>query len=105
MNVVCALGYGPGVAGVGVPCRLRLASSSGLSAEVVAAEIPPTGSYPLSGIPEYLAVAIKPHVDAIMAPAPPDATKHATHSPELLSLAIADVNYCLNCVLHPDTCS
>ncbi|CAE7763419.1 unnamed protein product [Symbiodinium sp. CCMP2456] len=34
--------------------------------QVVAAEIPPTGYYPLSGIPEYLAVAIKPHVDAIM---------------------------------------
>jgi len=73
--------------------------------EVVAAEIPPTGSYPLSGIPEYLAVAIKPHVDAILAPTPPDATRHATHSPELLSLALADVNYCLNCVLHPETCS
>eukprot|EP00428_Durinskia_dybowskii_P013702 CAMPEP_0170214306 /NCGR_PEP_ID=MMETSP0116_2-20130129/6783_1 /TAXON_ID=400756 /ORGANISM="Durinskia baltica, Strain CSIRO CS-38" /LENGTH=460 /DNA_ID=CAMNT_0010464869 /DNA_START=67 /DNA_END=1449 /DNA_ORIENTATION=- len=73
--------------------------------EVVAAEIEPTGSYPLSGIPEYLAVAIKPHVDAIMAKHSPDAMKHLTHSPGLLSLTIADINYCLNCVLHPKECS
>merc|ERR1719277_1580203 len=73
--------------------------------QVVSAEIPPTGSYPLSGIPEYLAVAIKPHVDAIMRPTPPDPSEHLTHSTQFLSLGVADVNYCLNCVLHPKSCS
>merc|ERR1712217_270273 len=34
--------------------------------QLVAAEIAPTGSYPLSGIPEYLAVAIKNVIDAII---------------------------------------
>ena len=37
--------------------------------QVVAAEVTPTGYYPLSGIPEYLAVAMKPHVDAILSSA------------------------------------
>eukprot|EP00418_Pyrodinium_bahamense_P009870 CAMPEP_0179106766 /NCGR_PEP_ID=MMETSP0796-20121207/49660_1 /TAXON_ID=73915 /ORGANISM="Pyrodinium bahamense, Strain pbaha01" /LENGTH=463 /DNA_ID=CAMNT_0020804809 /DNA_START=23 /DNA_END=1414 /DNA_ORIENTATION=- len=73
--------------------------------QVVAAEIPPTGSYPLSGIPEYLAVAIKPHVDAIMSARPPAGMEHLSHNPEFLSLSVADVNYCLNCKLHPRTCS
>jgi len=73
--------------------------------QLVAAEIPPTGSYPLSGVPEYLAVAIKPHVDAIMSATPPDPSEHLTHSTQFLSLGVADVNYCLNCVLHPKTCS
>jgi len=73
--------------------------------QLVAAEIPPTGSYPLSGIPEYLAVAIKPHVDAIMSPNPPDPSEHLFHTPEFLSLSVADVNYCANCKLHPEKCS
>merc|ERR1712228_159149 len=73
--------------------------------EVVSAEIAPTGSYPLSGIPEYLAVAIKPHIDAILGKDPPSPMEHLAHSPGLLSLGVADVNYCLNCVLHPDQCS
>lgn len=73
--------------------------------QLVSAEVPPTGSYPLSGIPEYLAVAIKPHVDAIMSASPPDPSEHLTHSAQLLSLGVADVNYCLNCVLHPKSCS
>lgn len=71
---------------------------------VVAAEIPPTGSYPLSGIPEYLAVAIKTHIDKIMSERyVPGAMSH--HSPGFLSFSIADVNYCLNCMLHPKECS
>merc|ERR1719247_3859583 len=68
--------------------------------QLVAAEIPPTGSYPLSGIPEYLAVAIKTHTDKIMgggAPIPSHAM--SSHSPDFLSLTVYDVNYCLNCVL------
>jgi len=73
--------------------------------EVVAAEIPPWGLYPLSGIPEYLAVAIKPHVDAIMDGEATDVIDHLTHNPRFLSLSTADVNYCLNCVLNPNKCS
>ena len=69
-----------------------------------AAEIGATGSYPLSGIPEYLAVAIKPHIDAILSAHPPDSGEHMTHSPGLLSLGVADVNYCLNCKLYPSAC-
>jgi len=72
--------------------------------QVVAAEIAPTGSYPLSGIPEYLAVAIKPHVDAIMAAKPPPAEEHLHYTPRFMSLGVADVNYCLDCKLHPKNC-
>lgn len=73
--------------------------------QVVAAETTPTGSYPLSGIPEYLAVAIKPHIDAIMGSSSPDPYEEKTHSPRFLSLSVADVNYCLDCKLHPEKCS
>jgi CubicO group peptidase (beta-lactamase class C family) len=72
--------------------------------EVVAAEIPPTGSYPLSGIPEYLAVAIKPHIDAIMAGQQPDLDEFSHHEPKYLSMTVADVNYCADCKLHPEHC-
>jgi len=75
---------------------------NGYYVQVVAAELPPTGNYPLSGIPEYLAVAIKPHVDAILSPNPPNRRVHSHHA--LLSLSIADVNYCLHCKLHPSDC-
>merc|ERR1711972_163928 len=47
--------------------------------QVVAAEIAPTGSYPLSGIPEYLAVAIKPHIDAVMSGAALNPGEQLTH--------------------------
>mmetsp|Transcript_67583 Transcript_67583/g.197799 ORF Transcript_67583/g.197799 Transcript_67583/m.197799 type:complete len:453 (+) Transcript_67583:76-1434(+) len=77
----------------------------GYYVQLVAAEIDPTGMYPLSGIPEYLAVAMKPHVDAIMSSTPPDASEHLSHSPNFLSLSIADVNYCLDCKLHPEKCA
>mmetsp|Transcript_44094 Transcript_44094/g.104336 ORF Transcript_44094/g.104336 Transcript_44094/m.104336 type:complete len:457 (-) Transcript_44094:190-1560(-) len=73
--------------------------------ELVAAEIGTTGSYPLSGIPEYLAVAIKPYIDAIMSKEELIPFEFNTHSPRFLSMSVADVNYCLNCVLHPDQCS
>ena len=72
--------------------------------QVVSAEIPPTGSYPLSGIPEYLAVALKQHTDAIFCKTPPPSADHLHHNPSLLSLGIADVNYILNCKLHPLQC-
>jgi len=72
--------------------------------QIVAAEYPPTGSYPLSGIPEYLAVAIKPHIDAIMAAKPPADEEHLHYTPRFMSLGVADVNYCLNCKLHPKQC-
>mmetsp|Transcript_40160 Transcript_40160/g.93996 ORF Transcript_40160/g.93996 Transcript_40160/m.93996 type:complete len:437 (-) Transcript_40160:45-1355(-) len=74
--------------------------------QVVAAEIPPTGFYPLSGIPEYLAVAIKPHVDAIMTKSvSANPMEQMSHNPQFLSLSLSDVNYCLNCKLHPQSCS
>lgn len=28
-----------------------------------------------------------------------------SHNPSLLSLSLSDVNYCLNCKLHPKQCS
>ena len=77
---------------------------NGYYLQVVAAEIAPTGSYPLSGIPEYLAVAIKKHVDAILSPSPPDNGAHFHYTPSLLSLGVADVNYILDCKLHPMHC-
>jgi len=73
--------------------------------QIVAAEIGKTGSYPLSGIPEYLAVAVKKHVDAIMSGAQIAPGEQAHHSPNFVSMTIADVNYCLNCVLNPKACS
>jgi len=73
--------------------------------EVVAAEIAPTGSYPLSGIPEYLAVAIKPHIDAIVSGQATNPQEALTHSPRYLSMSVADVNYCVNCKLNPKACS
>jgi len=72
--------------------------------QVAAAEISPTGSYPLSGIPEYLAQAIKPHIDAIMSAHPPADEEHLHYTPRFMSMGVADVNYCLNCKLHPETC-
>ena len=70
----------------------------------VAAEYGSTGSYALSGIPEYLAVAIKKHVDAIMGPNPPGEEYHQHHAPQFLSLSLADINYCVDCRLHPENC-
>ncbi|CAJ1406965.1 unnamed protein product [Effrenium voratum] len=73
---------------------------------VVAAEIPPTGFYPLSGIPEYLAVAIKPHIDAIITGnVSSNPMEQLSHNPQFLSLSLSDVNYCLNCKLNPKQCS
>merc|ERR1711972_317175 len=78
--------------------------------QLVAAEIAPTGSYPLSGIPEYLAVAIKPVVDAIIR-GDPGTDAHSGsyglggHYPGFLSMSVADVNYCVDCKLHPEHCS
>jgi len=73
--------------------------------EVVAAETGSTGSYPLSGIPEYLAIAIKPHIDEIMSGRPVNSYEFSHHEPKYLSMSVADVNYCLNCKLHPKQCS
>ena len=77
---------------------------NGYYLEVVAAETTPTGSYPLSGIPEYLAVALKPHVDAILSDNPPT-TCPSLHTRYDFGLGLADVNYCLDCKLYPDHCS
>ena len=52
----------------------------------MAAETSPTGEYALSGIPEYLAVAAKPHVEGIVTgrTGPTAAAEHAHH--DILSL-------------------
>jgi len=47
----------------------------GFYLNLVAAETAPTGSYPLSGIPEYLAVGLKPHVEELLSPAAMEATR------------------------------
>jgi hypothetical protein len=64
-------------------------------------------NYPLSGIPEYLRLAAKPLVDAVMQN--DDAVFNgenafAHHTVSLNSLSIADVNYIAQCALHPLTC-
>ena len=64
-------------------------------------------NYPLSGIPEYLRLAAKPLVDAVMQNN--DAVFNgenafAHHTVSLNSLSIADVNYIAQCALHPLTC-
>jgi CubicO group peptidase (beta-lactamase class C family) len=78
---------------------------NGYYMQVVAYE---TGkNYPLSGIPEYLRLAAKPLVDAVMRQ-----DDHVVngenifshHTPSLNSLSIADVNYIAQCALHPLTC-
>ena len=63
--------------------------------------------YPLSGIPEYLRLAAKPLVDAVMRRDDPTINGEnifAHHTPSLNSLSIADVNYIAQCALHPLTC-
>jgi len=70
--------------------------------QLVSAEIAPTGTYTLSGIPEYLAVAIKPVVDKIILNDPAVAYVAGHHA--YLSMSVADVNYCVDCVLHPKNC-
>ena len=43
------------------------------------------GFYPLSGIPEYLAVAIKPHIDAIVSgQVTGNPMEQMSHNPKLL---------------------
>jgi CubicO group peptidase (beta-lactamase class C family) len=64
-------------------------------------------NYPLSGIPEYLRLAAKPLVDAVMRKDDPTINGEnvfAHHTPSLNSLSIADVNYIAQCALHPLTC-
>ena len=63
--------------------------------------------YPLSGIPEYLRLASKPLVDAVMSgenTVVNGDSVFAHHTSSLKSLTIADVNYITNCALNPLTC-
>ena len=63
--------------------------------------------YPLSGIPEYLRLASKPLVDAVMSGEDTIVngdSVFAHHTSSLKSLTIADVNYITNCALNPLTC-
>ena len=60
-------------------------------------------NYPRSGIPEYIRLATKPLVDAVMAGVDISATS-AHHTPELAGLTLSDVNYIANCYRHPEKC-
>ena len=64
-------------------------------------------NYPLSGIPEYLRLAVKPLIDAVMHSneiVMNGESGFAHHTPSLNSLSIADINYIAQCALHPMTC-
>lgn len=70
--------------------------------EVVAYE---SGNYyPRSGIPEYLAQAIKPLVDAIITGKDVSDTA-AHHYPGFNSLSLMDVNYISGCYINPSSCA
>ena len=62
--------------------------------------------YPFSGIPEYLRLAIKPLVDAVMRGDDPIQSEltFGRHTPGLESMSIGDVNYVTGCALDPLTC-
>lgn len=60
--------------------------------------------YPRSGIPEYLGLAVKPLVDAIMR-GENITTTAPHHGTEFLALAMVDVNYCIGCYAKPLTCA
>ena len=62
--------------------------------------------YARSGIPEYLRLAIKPLVDAVMRGDDPIQSEltFGRHTPGLESMSIGDVNYVTGCALDPLTC-
>eukprot|EP00967_Tisochrysis_lutea_P123636 scaffold206023_cov36-Tisochrysis_lutea.AAC.3 len=61
--------------------------------------------YPRSGIPEYLRFLVKPLADAILAGEGGISAGASHHSPELNSVSLADVNYMVNCYVHPEQCA
>jgi CubicO group peptidase (beta-lactamase class C family) len=60
--------------------------------------------YPRSGIPEYLRVAVKPLVDAIMTGDPYVPYTATHHYPEFQALTLSDVNYIAKCYTNPQAC-
>lgn len=61
--------------------------------------------YPRSGIPEYLRVAVKPLVDAIMGGDPYVSYTASHHFPEFQALTLSDVNYIAKCYTDPQACA
>lgn len=62
------------------------------------------GSYPFSGIPEYLGSAIKPVVDAIMTGEDVSNTAYH-HNVGFNALGMTDVNYIMGCYADPKSCA
>jgi len=60
--------------------------------------------YPRSGIPEYLGVAVKPIVDAIVRGDTNVTYSVPHHDPKFNGLGLNDINYCMQCYVHPATC-
>jgi len=59
--------------------------------------------YPRSGIPEYLAQAVKPLIDDIMLGR--DISENSSHhAPGFNALSLADVNYITGCLVDPKSC-
>lgn len=61
--------------------------------------------YPRSGIPEYLRLAVKPFIDAVMSGDKNNGEEFGHHNPAYNSLSMADVNYIVGCYVHPETCA
>ena len=80
----------------------RLTGKNNYYMQIVAYEATPL-TYPRSGIPEYLRLAVKPLIDAVMAGE--DISSNAGHhTPKQMGLTLSDVNYIANCYLHPEKC-
>lgn len=59
--------------------------------------------YPRSGIPEYLAVTVKPLIDAIMLGQDISGTG-THHTPSFNAMSLTDVNYIMGCYVEPQKC-
>lgn len=61
-------------------------------------------TYPRSGIPEYLALMLKPYVDDIMSGHIGVGPSFFHHTPRYNVLSLFDVNYIAGCYLNPESC-
>lgn len=62
-------------------------------------------TYPRSGIPEYLGLALKPYVDVIMSGRTREGPGFFHHTPLFNSLSLFDINYMAGCYIKPETCT
>jgi len=60
--------------------------------------------YARSGIPEYLRLAAKPLVDAIMSNDPNTKSEFEHHTVPFNSLSLVDINYVAGCYANPSSC-